>query len=241
MDLGSGDGRIVLEAARMNPKVRGVGVEIDEELVRSSTAAAQEEGFADRVRFIHQNAFDADLKGATVIVMWLFPELMRMLRPKILAEARPGTRIVTRTWDLANWKADAMDTGTGSDVFLWTVPARAGGYWTWDLPLDGVKHSYSAVVDQCFQTLEGVVRVGNRRGLVEDVTLRGEEISFTVTMTMDGLGRTRHVFRGRVHGDTIAGTVSVQHHPHEKPYQLPWKAKRARTSAYFAPTGVEAK
>ena len=79
------------------------------------------------MQFLHQNAFDADLKDATVIAMWLWPEIMRMLRPKILAEARPGTRIVTRIWDLGPaWKPDATDTD-GAQLFMWVVPAKVGG------------------------------------------------------------------------------------------------------------------
>src|SRR4030095_6929740 len=115
---------IVLEAARMHPGVQGRGIEMDERLVRDSTATAEATRLADRVKFIHQNAFDADLSEATVITMWLWPEVMNMLRPKILAEARPGTRIVTRIWDLGEtWKPDATDTN-GSQLFMWVVPAK---------------------------------------------------------------------------------------------------------------------
>src|SRR5919205_3544789 len=143
-DLGSGDGRIVLEAARQNPKVRGRGIEIDEKLVLESRKVAESKGLSERVQFLHQNAFDADLKEATVIAMWLWPELMRMLRPKILAEARPGTRVVTRTWDLGSWKPDAEDKN-GAQIFMWIVPAKVEGSWNWSLPLAKTKRAYSAV------------------------------------------------------------------------------------------------
>jgi hypothetical protein len=90
----------------MHPGVRGRGIEMDEKLVRDSTATAEATRLADRVKFVHQNAFDADLSEASVITMWLWPEVMHMLRPKILAEAKPGTRVVTRMWDLGSWPAD---------------------------------------------------------------------------------------------------------------------------------------
>ena len=239
-DLGSGDGRIVLEAARMNPSIRGRGIEIDEKLVVKSQAAAKEAGLADRVEFVHQNAFDADLSKATVIAMWLFPELMRMLRPKILAEARPGTRIVTRTWDLAGWKPDRKDDSSWP-VFMWIVPARVGGAWTWELPIGERYRSYIAVIDQAFQTVEGVVRVGNRRGLLDEVKLSGDRISFVTNVRVDGVGVARHQFEGRVEGDVIEGTVKVLHEPHEEPFELPWRAVRTQPAPYFAPTGVDAR
>jgi hypothetical protein len=240
-DLGSGDGRIVLEAARMNKTVRGRGIEIDEKLVQKSTEAAKANGVDGRVQFLHQNAFDADLSEATVITMWLFPELMRMLRPKILAEARPGTRVVTRTWDLAGWKPDESDT-SGWPVHVWVVPARIGGAWTWELSLGETQHSYIAVVDQCFQMAEGVARVGNRRGLLDDLKLSGDRISFVLQTRVEGVGPTRHQFEGRVKGDSIEGTVKVTMEKIKTPLELPWRATRsAKAAAYFAPTGVDAR
>ena len=112
IDLGSGDGRIVFAATEGRPGVRGLGVDINAELIQKANAAAKAQGLADRVRFMHQNAFDADLSKVDVIFMWLFPELMRLLRPKILAQARP-TRVVAATWDLGSWQPDAVDDQGG--------------------------------------------------------------------------------------------------------------------------------
>jgi SAM-dependent methyltransferase len=240
-DLGSGDGRIVLEAARLNKTVRGRGIEIDEKLVQKSNEAAKANGVDGRVEFLHQNAFDADLREATVITMWLFPELMRMLRPKILAEARPGTRVVTRTWDLGGWKPDESD-GSGWPVHVWVVPARIGGAWTWELPLADEQRSYVALIDQCFQMTEGVARVGNRRGLLDELKLSGDRISFVLQMRVEGVGPTRHQFEGRVKGDSIEGVVKVTTDKFKNTVELPWRATRsAQSSAYFAPTGVDAR
>lgn len=240
-DLGSGDGRIVLEAARMNKTVRGRGIEIDQKLVMESRQVAKASGLADRVEFIHQNAFDANLKDATVIAMWLWPEVMRMLRPKILAEARPGTRIVTRIWDLGEtWKPDAIDTD-GAQLFMWVVPAKVEGYWNWTLPFPKAPRTFAAILEQRFQAVEGVVRSGSRRGVFNTVKLTGDEISFQLLLTMDGIGLVRHEFNGRVSGDTIEGTVTILHEPYEKPFELPWRAQRVSTTAYFAPTGVDSK
>ncbi len=232
-DLGSGDGRIVLEAARANPKVRGRGVEIDLKLVEDSRKVAEKGGLAERVQFLHENAFDADLKEATVIAMWLWPELMRMLRPRILAEARPGTRVITRTWDLGEWKPDETSI-EGTPIFKWIVPAKVEGNWDWSVAFPKGPRNYAAVFEQRFQMIEGVVRTGNRRNVFENMKLTGDEISFRLLMTLDELGLTRHDFKGRVRGDVIEGTVEIFLDIHQPTLTLPWRAKRVASSAYFA-------
>ncbi|MGH8702692.1 MAG: SAM-dependent methyltransferase, partial [Burkholderiales bacterium] len=223
VDLGSGDGRIVLTAARMNKKLRGWGVDIDEKLVNESNAAARAGGVADRVQFFHRNAFDADLREATVIAMWLWPELQLLLRPVILAQARPGTRIITNMWDLGSWRPDEEDLEP-QRVVMWIVPARVAGNWSWELTIAGRQVAYAAVKEQRFQMVEGVVRAGNRRELLHDVKLRGEDISFSLMMTLDNVGFVRHEFRGKARGDVIVGTASVSLPPHEKTLELPWRA-----------------
>ena len=239
-DLGSGDGRIVLEAAKLNRTARGRGIEIDEKLVMESRNTAKTDGVADRVQILHQNAFDADLKDATIISMWLWPEIMRMLRPKILREARPGTRVVTRIWDLGSWKPDAEDKD-GAHLYMWVVPAKVEGYWNWTLPFGKAKRSYAAVMEQRFQEVEGVVRSASRRGVFDTMKLNGDELTFSLMMTLDGVGLVRHQFSGRVRGDVIEGTVRILHEPYETAFELPWRAERAQTSAYFAPTGLGSK
>jgi hypothetical protein len=237
VDLGSGDGRIVLTAARMNRKLRGWGVDVDEKLVGESNATARARGVADRVQFFHRNAFDADLREATVIAMWLWPEMQRMLRPVILAQARPGTRIITNLWDLGSWLPDEEDLEP-QRVAMWIVPARVAGYWSWELPFGGRRVAYATIKEQRFQVVEGVVRAGNRRELLHDVKLRGEDISFTLMMTLEDVGFVRHAFRGKVRGDVIVGTASVSLPPHDKTLELPWRATRTADSAYFEPTGT---
>src|SRR3954468_8714817 len=136
-DLGSGDGRIVIAAAKSNPKVRGWGVDVDAKLVTESNETARKAGLAGRVQFFQQNVFDADLSKVDVIFMWLFPELQRLLRTKILAEARPGTRVVTNIWDMGTWQADDVDDNPGLPLRLWVVPANVAGWWNWTLEIKG--------------------------------------------------------------------------------------------------------
>jgi hypothetical protein len=236
MDLGSGNGLIPLTAARMNPRVRGRGVEIDPKLVDESNQAARREGLADRVRFEHLNAFDVDLRDVTVVTMWVFPELMRLLRPIILERARPGTRVVTSSWDLGTWQADKVDH-EGTAVYLWIVPARVTGGWHWNLNAGGREVRYASFFEQRFQAVEGVARAGDRREILEGLTLRGADIRFTLKITLDGLGLTEHEFSGTVNGDEIVGTVKLTP-ANGSSETLAWRASRVERSDYFAPTGT---
>jgi len=242
VDLGSGDGRIVFTSLRANPRVTGWGVDLDAALVDKSNAAARAQGFGNRAQFFHRNAFDADLSTVDVITMWLWTEVQQMLRAKILAEARPGTRVVTNLWGMGSWEPDEIDSN-GSPVNLWVVPARVEGNWSWDLTLRGVKRDYSAMLERHFQKLEGVARVGNRRVIASDMRLRGDEVFFSISMTVDGLGYARHEFSGRMRGDSIEGTakvllVSDQDEDKQELIELPWRAARTATAAYLAPTGL---
>lgn len=244
MDLGSGDGRIVMTAVQSLQGVRGVGVEINAELVDKASDAAHAQGLGNRVRFLHQNAFDADLAQADVIFMWLFPELMRLLRPKILAEARPGTRVVAASWDLGNWPVDAADDIPGAPTIrMWVVPARIDGEWEWDLPLRGLTRRYQSLFEQRIQHVEGAIRIGARRESISNVLLRGDTLQFTLRMTLPGMGYVSHTFAGRMLGDRIEGTVKVQmtkpgSDDEMEELLLPWTAWRPARPAYFAPTGT---
>jgi hypothetical protein len=238
VDLGSGDGLIPLTAARMNAKLRGRGVDIDPKLVAESNQRAAREGLGARVRFEHRNAFDADLRDATVVTMWLFPELMRLLRPVILERARPGTRVLTSTWGLGSWQPDKVDE-QGAPIYLWIVPARVAGSWNWELNIAGRRIRESCLLEQRFQTVEGAARAGNRREVLDAVTLRGAEIAFTLNITLDGLGLTKHEFAGTVgdRGDRIDGTVKITP-ADQKTMTMAWRARKTARADYFAPPGT---
>jgi hypothetical protein len=237
MDLGSGNGLIPLTAAKMNPKLRGLGVEINRRLVEESNTRAKTEGVADRVRFEHRNAFDADLRQATVITMWLFPELMSLLRPIILERARPGTRVVTSTWNLGLWQPDEV-LNDDQSIFLWIVPAKVAGGWDWDLNVAGKRIRYGSHIDQQFQKLDGAARAGDRREVLTDMSLRGDEIKFSLNITLDGFGLTQHQFSGKVDGSQIVGTVTLRP-PNQEALTVPWRARKTDRSRYFAHTGTD--
>jgi len=126
-DLGSGDGRIVIDAAR-EFGARGVGVEIDPALVAQSRATARRLHLGDRVRFLEQDLFATDLAEATVVTLYLSPEMNRRLRPKLLAELAPGSRIVSHDFDMGDWAparvARLQDDGREQVLYLWIVPPR---------------------------------------------------------------------------------------------------------------------
>jgi len=246
IDLGSGDGRIVFAALEGRPGVRGIGVDINAELVQTSNAAAKQRGLADRAQFLHQNAFDADLGKVDVIFMWLFPELMRLLRPKILEQARPGARVVVATWDLGTWPADAVDDlgGSVAAVRRWIVPARIEGGWEWTAVIRGQSFRFDALFEQRLQHAEGQVRVGKRREIFQNMILRGDSLQFTLRMTLPGFGYISLAFTGRVRGDTIDGRIDAQlprpgSDDTTDQVSVPWRASRSKVVGYFAPTGTD--
>ena len=209
IDLGSGDGRIVIAAAK-NRGARGYGVEIDGELVQAARRTAQREGVAERVEFKVQDLFATDLGQATVVAMYLYPRLMLQLRPRLFAELKPGSRVVSHDFDMAAWKPDARVTvpvpgkpygPPSSEVYLWILPANAAGTWRWRAA-DGVE--YELTVLQTYQMLEGKAAIGGRPGRVEGGRMRGDEISLMLTAEVGGRA-LRHAFRGRVEGDAISG------------------------------------
>jgi SAM-dependent methyltransferase len=121
-DLGSGDGRIVIAAAKKG--ARGVGVDIDPERIEESVKNAQDAGVQKRVKFIRQNLFDTPLGEATVVTLYLLPGVNMKLRPKLLSELRPGTRVVSHSFDMGDWKPVKTEQVDGANVYLWIVPQR---------------------------------------------------------------------------------------------------------------------
>lgn len=122
-DLGSGDGRIVIAAARRYG-IRAVGIDIDPRRINEANAKAREAGVANRVRFIRQDLFDADFSEATVVTLYLLPRLNLRLRPKLLAELRPGTRIVSHGFDMGDWRPEQVVEVGNNTIYLWVVPPR---------------------------------------------------------------------------------------------------------------------
>jgi len=230
IDLGSGDGRIVISAAKQHG-ARGFGVEIDGALVSEARREARRQGVGGRAEFLEQNLFITEIGRATVVTMYLYPKLMMQLRPRLFTELKPGARVVSHDFDMENWQPDARVTvpvpdktygPPSSEVYLWVIPANAAGDWRWRSAIAGAALDYELALDQAFQVLDGKPRVGGRPARFEGGRMRGDEIRFMLTAEVDG--RTvRHEFRGRVAGDAIAGKVRIAGGG-----ESGWNATRAR-------------
>jgi hypothetical protein len=234
IDLGSGDGVIVLTAATQF-KARGFGVDIDPELVKLSNAEAKRRGVADRASFQVQDVFKADLSRATVLTLYLLPSMMTNLQSKVYTELKPGTRVVSHDYHFGDaWNPDDHITFSvpekekvngvpSATIYLWIIPAKIEGKW--QLRIDGAGGgTYELNVRQKFQMFEGSALAAGRSEKLELTTLRGETIRFAFSA-----GAGRHVFRGRVTGDSMQGTVELG----SGKGAVRWSAKRvsARTAA----------
>jgi hypothetical protein len=213
VDLGSGDGVIVLTAAQ-ELKARGFGVDIDPELVRLSNDEAKKRGIADRAAFYVQDVFQADISKATVVTLYLLPEMMLNLRPKLLNELKPGTRVVSHDYHFADWEPDDQFTWDVPEkeningvpratVYLWIVPASIAGRWRLDLAAPAGE-KYELALTQRYQSIYGAVSAAGKQQKLTQSRLSGNEITFAFPA-----GGERHRFKGRIVGDTMAGTVQL--------------------------------
>ncbi len=223
VDLGSGDGRIPIAAAK-GYGARAMGVEYDPKLVKLSRQKASAQGVADRVTFIEGDLFAVDLSDATVITVYLLPDVNRKLRDKLLTELKPGARLVAHDFDMESWRPDQVESfyapqkndgrGGTSKLMLWIIPATARGNWhveSGTLPNGKAELSIS----QNFQAIEGELTLGEERLPVSKPTLRGTEIRFGVPVASGPLE-----FAGRIDGDKITGTVRSGDR------EWPWHAMR---------------
>jgi SAM-dependent methyltransferase len=230
IDLGSGDGRIIIEAAKRG--ARGLGVDIDPNLVRHATENAQKAGVGERVRFETRDIFETDLAPATVVTMYLLPEFNAKLLPRLLA-LKPGTRIVSHDGGIGDWPADetlemrapekTVGVGGVSRVELWIVPADASGSWTAEVPMHG--GTWRLHIKQKFQMLDIDAAAQGRDLLVRASRLRGEELKVIVTGIVNGRAWHHH-FVGAVKGDRISGELTVSDGNNKRSF--PWTASRAR-------------
>jgi hypothetical protein len=221
IDLGSGDGRIVLTAAKVFG-ARGYGVEIKEDLVRLSNETAQKEGVADRVRFMKQDLFKTDMSQATVITMYLLPDTVNLLKDKFLNELRPGTRIVSHDYPLTGWipeKYVQMDLEdkvqisgvTTTLIYLYIVPAKVAGKWSAQMPPAVSRQPATLSLRQQLTRVSGSVRLDGKEVALEDVKLRGDQLTFRLA------GRQGD-FSGQIKGNQIQGIVD------KGGTRLPWSA-----------------
>jgi hypothetical protein len=207
MDLGSGDGRTVITAAKRG--VHAQGIEYNPDMVALSQRNATKEGVTDKAKFMKADLFETDFSKATVITMFLLPDINLRLRPKIL-NLKPGTRIVSNSFTMGEWQHDQSATATGAEgcqtyctAYLWIVPAKTEG--TWQMPGGG-----ELTLKQSFQMIAGTLKAGGKETAVKG-QLRGDQISFKA-------GEAQ--YSGQVSGGSIKGTVKGGAKPGE------WSATR---------------
>jgi precorrin-6B methylase 2 len=214
IDLGSGDGRIAIAAAK-DFGARALGVDLDPQRISEARENAAKAGVTDRVSFRQQNLFETVIKDATVVTMYLLSDVNMKLRPRLLEELRPGTRVVSHAFTMGAWQPDVHESVDGRDVFFWVVPARADGQWT---VRDGSR-SFTMQVEQTFQELKGNAAIDGRPVPLVNARMNGDQIVFTLE-----IGGRPETFQGKVTGDRMdatGGPVATRHG---------WTATRARAA-----------
>jgi hypothetical protein len=213
IDLGSGDGRIVITAAK-NFGARGMGVDISEKLVDLATTHSHKEQVADKVRFVRQDAFKTDISSASVLTLYLLPRFVLDLRPKMLSELKPGSRIVSHDYSLGDWDSDnavtfdspekeVINGATHTSLFYYIVPARVAGTWQLSLPEGLPRRSTEVMLQQAYQKITGTL-AGPKGTPLKHAALRGDRIELMLP-----LGNGNYLAAGQVNGDRIEGTIEV--------------------------------
>jgi len=206
IDLGSGDGRTVIAAAKRG--ARSLGIEYNPDMVELSKSHALKEGVAGKASFVQADIFETDFSQATVLTLYLLPSLNMKLRPKIL-DMKPGTRVVTNSFDMGDWDADQSVTVEDRTAYLWIVPARVAGVWTWP--------KAELTLSQGHQKITGSLKLDGQELPLKNARMEGDKISFAVGDSPSAMRE----YSGRVNGNAIQGTVKIPNGPEVK-----WTAAR---------------
>lgn len=203
IDLGAGDGRTVIAAAKRG--ARALGIEYNPDMVALARRNAESAGVSDRARFVQGDIFKTDFSKADVLTLYLLPSLNLKLRPTIL-KMRPGTRVVSHAFTMDDWKPDQTDAVENRTAYMWIVPARIEGTWRMTMSSDTTAHEL--LLRQRFQYAEGLVSINGKIGQLRDFRIQGTRVAFTVfePTSRDPL---RYDFEGRVAGDMMEGVVKL--------------------------------
>jgi len=201
-DLGSGDGRIVVTAARTRG-ARGFGVDLDPVRIAEANENAKKAGVTDRVTFHRGDLFAMDFREASVLTMYLLPEVNLKLRPKILDEMKPGSRVVSHAFTMGDWQPDKHEVVDSRNIYLWIVPAKVAGSWTWQVG----NETYKADLKQQYQMAEGTLTLPSGKQVpIESPVLTGDNIAFAATVP----GATAPLrFSGKVTGSSMDGAMDL--------------------------------
>lgn len=217
-DLGSGDGRVVIAAAR-DYGARGVGLELDAKLVAESTAHARAAGVADRAEFRQADVLTAPVGEATVVTMYLLPPLVRRLQDRLYAELAPGARIVAHDYPFPDWRADSRVV-VSKTFYRYVVPARVAGAWKLEVTDAAAARSYDLKLEQRYQDVKGAAHVQGGILPAFEAKLDGAHIDFILVD-----GEYSYRYEGEVRGGQMAGTVRWGYGPRQQTAR--WQATRA--------------
>jgi len=195
IDLGAGDGKIVIAAAKLG--ARSLGIEYNGDMAKHAQRNVERAGVGARARVVQGDIFASDFTQASVITMYLLPGLNMKLRPQLL-NMRPGTRIVSHSFNMEDWEPDETSNLDGRRAYFWLIPAKVGGKWSLDLGAD--RHELS--LEQKFQKLEGTILLKPIEAGLRDAKLHGAAISFAY---VDPNGVRRHL-TGTVNGNRMEGS-----------------------------------
>lgn len=201
IDLGSGDGRIVIAAAKRG--AIGHGVDLDSNRITEARENAVKGGVQDKVVFIQENVFETDFSQASVVTMYLLNSVNIKLRKHLLNNLKPGTRVVSHDFDMGDWMPDQFERLESSNIYFWVIPAKAEGQWKWT-SADG--DDYTLKVEQDFQEIQLLLKSGKTTLFTENGKLYGNRITFSASDPLKGQKLT---FSGRIEGDEINGVVHV--------------------------------
>ncbi len=245
-DLGCGDGRIVITAAKMYG-CRGVGIDIDPERIRESRENAIKAGVSDRVQFIQMDLFEAEIREASVVTLYLLSGVNFRLRPKLFRELNPGSRVISHEFNMGKWEPDATssvkaenyrdpylfnywdeqiaDYWRNHKVYLWIIPGNVKG--TWKLTIQDISgdDEFTLRFDQEFQRVRGQVLEGasSISVVIKDVKIRGNMLLFTLERKLRGRTESLH-FEGIIQGNTMRGTMEIEGGPEKG--KIKWTARR---------------
>lgn len=220
VDLGSGDGRIVIAAAKRGAFAHGV--DIDPQRIKEANENARAAGVEDRVVFVEGNIFETDFSMASVLTMYLLNSVNMKLRPKILESLKPGTRVVSHSFNMNEWEPDDQAKVNYSNIYYWEIPADAKGEWDWEA--NG--KSFTMSVSQEFQEVDLKVKTGNTSLNVNESKLSGERLSFRAEDPSTG---DKYIFSGRIDDSNIEGIVQI--HNETDASVEKWTAVNGKASA----------
>ncbi|MBM4080257.1 MAG: methyltransferase domain-containing protein [Planctomycetes bacterium] len=219
-DLGCGDGRIPVAAVKDFGAKRGVGVDLDPQRIKECHENAQKAGVADRLTFIEEDLYKADVRDCTVLGLYLYEKMNIKLRPILYRQLRPGARIVSHDFHMGDWEGDKVEKVKGPSrqhtVHFWVMPASVAGTWRWSIWSGFHRHTYTLTLRQRYQKISGTLTSDGQEAPIADAKLVGDQLSFTAALTAHGQ-TVKRAFAGRISGDSIKGTMDGT---------VAWKAAR---------------